>query len=147
MTIEYWCWFLIAGLLFLFELCTLLGFFLFFGISSLLMGLITFFVRDLNSNGQLVLAGIFSVLALIAGYYAFKSKISIKNTDDCNNRMRDQIGKKATLLKDAENSVSKIKIGDTYWRIIIQDGKKDDIVTITGFSSTNFIGKKHEEVQ
>lgn len=147
MIFEYWYWFLIAGLLFLFELCSLSGGGLFFGISSLLMGIITFFVK-LNGNNQIFLSGIFSVLLLIGGYYIFKPRLSsIKKNDDCNDRMREQIGKRATLLKDNENGISKIKIGDTYWRIIIDDAKQGDIVTITDFSSTSFIGIKHEDVQ
>lgn len=60
--------------------------------------------------------------------------------------MCNQIGAKITLLQSAENNISRIKIEYSYWRITVQNSKKDNIITITGFSSTTLIGKKQEAI-
>ena len=140
---EYWYWLILAGALLIVEMLTMTTFFLFFAIGSALMGVITFFAPNMHTNLELALTGVFAILAMIAGYYTFKSKRNAHtNTDDVNNRMIKSIGLQVTLLSDSESGVSKAKIGDTQWRMLINDGKKGDLVEIIDFKSTSFIVKK-----
>jgi membrane protein implicated in regulation of membrane protease activity len=140
---EYWYWFLVAGGLLIIEMLTLTTFFLFFAVGSVLMGVITYFVPHMSSNLQLGLTAIFAVLAMLAGYYTFKSKKNAHNdVDNVNNRMVKHIGLQVKLLKDSKNGVSKITLGDTQWRALINNGKKDELVEIVDFKSTSFIVKK-----
>ena len=137
----YWYWFIIAGALLVIEMLSLTTFFLFFAIGAGLMGCILALVPDMALNMQLGLAGIFAIVAMIAGYYTFKSRTSRKYTDNINNRMTQHIGTEILLLQDAENGVSKAKIGDTHWRVLVDEGKKGDLVKIIDFKSTSFIAE------
>ena len=138
----YWYWFILAGALLVIEMLSLTTFFLFFAIGAGVMGGILAFVPDMAINMQLGLAGIFAILAMIAGYYAFKAKTNRQHIDNVNNRMTPYIGTEIILLQDSENGVSKAKIGDTHWRILIDEGKRGDRVKVIDFKSTSFIAKK-----
>ena len=142
---EYWYWLILSGGLFIVEMLTMTTFFLFFAIGSALMGILTFFIPNMHNNLELGLAGIFAILAMVAGYYTFRSRKNAHNdVDDINNRMIKNIGLQVRLLKDPENGVSKAKIGDTQWRVLIDDGEEGDLVEIVDFKSTSFIVKKVE---
>lgn len=138
----YWYWFIIAGALLVIEMLSLTTFFLFFAIGAGLIGCVLAFAPDMALNMQLGLAGIFAILAMLAGYYTFKSKASREHADNVNNRMAQHIGTETLLLQDAENGVSKAKIGDTHWRVLIDEGKKSELVKIIDFRSTSFIAEK-----
>ena len=138
--IEYWHWFFIAGVLLIIEMLTFTTFFLFFAMAFALMGIISITNPGMSLNLELTLAGALSILSMLASYAIFKSRR--KAPFDTNNRMAQQIGKEITLLKDSENGVSKAKIGDTEWRVLIDDGKKGEVVQITGFKSTSFVCRK-----
>ena len=138
----YWHWFIISGVLFVFEMLSLTTFFLFFAIAAGVMGSVIILLPDMGLNMQLGLAGMLAILAMLAGYYTFQSKISQKRKDVLNNRMDQYIGKEVTLLQDVENGVSKAKIGDTDWRILLEEGRQGDRVKIIDFKSTSFIAEK-----
>ena len=142
---EYWYWFILAGGLLIIEMLTMTTFFLFFAIGSALMGVITFFAPNIHNNLELGLTGIFAILAMLAGYYTFRSKRSAHDdVDDVNNRMIKNIGLHVRLLKDSENGISKAKIGDTHWRVLIDGGKEGDLVEIIDSKSTSFVVIKVE---
>ena len=123
--VEYWYWLILAGFLLVVEMLTMTTFFLFFAVGSALMGVITLLVPNMHTNLELALTGLFAILAMIAGYYTFKSKRnSHTDIDNINNRMIKQIGKHVVLTRDSENGVSKAKIGDTQWRVLIDSSSK-----------------------
>ena len=142
---EYWYWLILAGALLIIEVMTMTTFFLFFAIGSALMGAITYFAPNMHTNLELALTGILAIIAMIAGYYTFRpSRNAHSDVDNINNRMIKNIGLQVRLLKDVESGVSKAKIGDTQWRVLIEHGNKGDLVEIVDFKSTSFIVKKVE---
>jgi membrane protein implicated in regulation of membrane protease activity len=140
---SFWHWFIISGLLFIVEITTLTTFFLFFGVATFIMGVLTFILPNLSTIPQSVLFGILSVVAMFLGYYFFKKNMASKNLkpDVNSSRMTQYIGKTFKLATASTAGVAKVKIGDTEWRVMIDNARAGDVVLITGVKSTSFIAE------
>lgn len=136
----YWEWFVLAGVLFLFEIVTFTTFFLFFGASALIMALLMTLFPAMSVTTQALIASLLAVFSMIMGYHFFKKRRigAGENPNDVNARMSKYVGRTATLSVDAKNGVAKLQLGDTQWRVLIDEGKAGDTVEITGFHSTSF---------
>ena len=139
----YWHWWILMGFLLIVEIFTLTMFFLFFAISALVMGAIMWFYPELPINGQLLLAGIFALGSMFLGYYVLKNRQQ-KNTSalDVNDRLGRYIGQVVVITQASQSGVAKTKIGDTEWRVLIDDAKVGDSVKILGIQSTSFVAEK-----
>lgn len=139
----FWHWFVLAGVFFVFEIITFTTFFLFFGASAVAMALITLLFPEMTVTAQAIIASLLAVISMVCGYHFFKKRHigAGDNPNDVNARMEKYIGRSATLSLDAKNGVSKIQMGDTQWRVLIDEGKAGDTVEITGFHSTSFTAK------
>ena len=139
----YWHWLILAAVLLIIEMITFTSFFLFFAIATSIVAVVTFFIPQLVLNMQLLVFGVLSVFAVILAYRVFRVKKQQKYEGlDVNDHMGRYIGQQVILVEDAHEGVAKAKIGDTMWRVIIQDAKKGDKVKITAVQSTSFVVEK-----
>ena len=140
----FWHWLIISGLLFIIEITTLTTFFLFFGTATLIMGVITFIAPDMPVIPQALMFSTLSLIAMFSSYYFFK-KNTLRNNDapDVNSsRMTQYIGKSFKLATSSTAGVAKVQIGDTQWRVIVENALIGDNIVITGVKSTSFIATK-----
>lgn len=140
MAIHYWYWFTCAGALLIAEMLTMTTFALYLALTAALIGLITMLWPNMHIDVQLGLAGLFAIISVLASYYTFK--IKRRNAPTHCNRMSQYIGQTFTLTQDVKDGISKVKIGDTYWRVKISEGLQGDAVSITDSESTTFIAVK-----
>lgn len=139
----YWHWWILMGILLIIEIFTLTMFFLFFAISALLLGVIMWFYPELPINWQLLFAGIFALSSMLLGYYALKKRKQKSNIElDVNDRLGRYIGKIVVITQRSHSGVAKAKIGDTEWRVLVEDAKVGDEVEILETKSTSFIARK-----
>ena len=141
---TFWHWLIISGLLFIIEITTLTTFFLFFGIATLIMGAITFIAPDMPLISQALMFSVLSLIAMFSSYFFFK-KNALKNNakpDVNSSRMTQYIGKSFNLVTDSIAGVAKVQIGDTQWRVIVEDAQIGESIVITGVKSTSFIAEK-----
>jgi len=137
----YWHWLILGGLFLIFEITSITTFFLFFSMSAFIMALITGLLPNMHLNLQLLIAAILAFISCILWYRVYRSRSRNKKIKDVNNRMDKYIGQQKTLLLDVQNGHSKIKVGDTTWRVEVSSGKKSDTVEITGHKSATFLAK------
>ena len=131
------------GILLIIEIFTLTMFFLFFAISALLMGVIMWFYPELPINWRLLLAGVFALGSMLLSYYALKKRKQKNNGNlDINDRLGRYIGKVVVITKESHSGVAKARIGDTEWRVLVEDAKVGDSVEILDVQSTSFIARK-----
>ncbi len=135
----YWHWLILGGVFLIIEVLSFTAFFLFFSIAAFLMTLLTLIFPNVGLNLQLLIASILALISCIAWYKIFKNRN--KKFKDVNNRLDQYIGQTETLLEDVTNGYSKIKVGDTSWRVKIPQGNKGDQIEITGYLSTTFEAK------
>ena len=140
---SFWHWFIISGLLFIVEISTLTTFFLFFGVATFIMGILTFVLPSMSIISQSLLFSVLSVLAMFLGYHFFKKNMAAKDSkpDVNSSRMSQYIGKTFKLATASAAGVAKVKIGDTEWRVLIDNARAGDKVVITGVKSTSFIAE------
>lgn len=139
----YWHWWVLMGILLIIEIFTLTMFFLFFAISAFLLGVIMWFYPALPINWQLLLAGVFALGSMLLGYYALKKRKQKNNGNlDINDPLGRYIGKVVVITKESHSGVAKARIGDTEWRVLVEDAKVGDEVEILDIQSTSFIARK-----
>ncbi len=138
----YWHWLILGGIFLIIEVTSLTTFFLFFSISAFIMAAITGFWPNLDLPWQMFIAAILALISCISFYQVYKRRRKNTSENDVNDRLKQYVGLKVTLIEDAQNGISKTKIGDTLWRIEIADGHKGDEVEIVSYHSTTFIAKK-----
>jgi membrane protein implicated in regulation of membrane protease activity len=137
----YWHWLILGGLFLIFEITSVTTFFLFFSISAFIMALITGLMPNMHLNVQLLIAGVLAFVSCVLWYRVYRIKNRQRKLTDVNNRMDKYIGQQKTLLEDVHNGFSKIKLGDTTWRVEVSSGNKDDTIEITGHKSATFLAK------
>ncbi|MCF6766114.1 NfeD family protein [Thiotrichales bacterium 19S3-7] len=141
----FWHWLILGGVFLIIELLSFTAFFLFFGIASVVMAVITWLHPGLDTWSQVIIAAILAVISCLIWYKIYRSyKKSKQNKDalNLNVRLSQYIGKEATLLTDVTNGYAKAKIGDTQWRVEITESlKSGDKVVITAFDSTTLKAK------
>jgi hypothetical protein len=136
----YWHWLILGGVFLIIEILSFTAFFLFFSIAAFLMALLTLSFPTIGLNTQLLIGSALAIISCIIWYKIFKTR-NIR-TEDINNRLDQYIGQTETLLEDVKNGHSKIKVGDTSWRVQLNgEGKKGEKIEITGHISTTFIAK------
>jgi len=140
---TFWYWLALSGLFFILEIFSFTLIFLFLGLASLSMSIITFFTPDISILSQSVTSSILTLVALFSFYSIYKKKKNEAPTEiDVNDRMATFIGKVVKITSASYNGIAKAKIGDTQWRVIINDANVGDMVKIIGSKSTNIIAEK-----
>ncbi|WP_151192874.1 NfeD family protein [Cysteiniphilum sp. JM-1] len=139
----YWHWWVLMGILLIIEIFTLTMFFLFFAISAFLLGVIMWFYPELPINWQLLLAGVFALGSMLLGYFFLKKRKQKNNVQlDVNDRLGRYIGRTVVITQRSHSGVAKARIGDTEWRVLVEDAKVGDSVEILDVQSTSFIARK-----
>jgi inner membrane protein len=138
----YWHWLILGGVFLIAEVASFTTFFLFFAISAFIMATITALFPEIILTWQLFIAAILTVLSCICFYIVYKKRRVHSAANDVNDRLKQYIGMTVTLTEDAQNGISKAKVGDTLWRVEITGGLKGDQVKICSYYSTTFIAEK-----
>ncbi|MCT4654619.1 MAG: NfeD family protein [Cohaesibacter sp.] len=112
-----WFWVLIGLALLVLELVAPGTFFLWFGVSAILVGLLDF-LFDLGWQSEFLLFGILSLALVFVGRFVL-NRFQQVETDRplLNERGLAFIGKEFVLAEPIENGFGRIKVNDTYWRI------------------------------
>ena len=140
---SYWYWLVITIILMIFEMITFTSFFLFLALTTLVTSIIVWFFPSLTLNVQIAITFFLGIFALLFAFLVVrKVRFKGKRNINVNDRMSSKIGSIFTLCENVESGSSKIKIGDTFWKVLINAGNKGDKVKVIDFKSTLFIVEK-----
>ena len=124
--INFWNWLIFGVLLMVAELFVPGVFIVWIGLASFLSGIL-FCIFKLSLSYQLIVFAGLSVLCVILGWYVYGQvliKSGRKDYKTLNNGAESFIGNEYTLMEDAINGRSKVKVGDTVWLVQAPDGLK-----------------------
>ncbi|MEZ5815087.1 MAG: NfeD family protein [Alphaproteobacteria bacterium] len=134
----YWHWWVLAGVFFILEVLSMSFFFLWIGVSAVLIGLLLLIAPDMAWQLQFSLWAAISVAGAI-GWRVYKKKNpdAIKSDQPNLNRRGDQyVGRTFTLENAIENGFGKVKVDDSIWKVeCAQDlpaGKKIKVTAVDG---------------
>lgn len=137
MTDTFWIWFVLAGILLVFEMLSASTFALWIAIGAALTGLISFLFPSLDSSVEIFIFCIFALVGLFIGYKYFRSnKIQATNENLLNQRGSQYIGQIYTLKENIVNGRAHLDISDTLWSIECQDdletGQRVKVIAVRG---------------
>lgn len=109
--ITYWTWLIIGVVFIIIELFVWSVFFLWLGISAILVGILFYFVPTLSISSQLL---IFAVLSITSIYIAKKFWKVASNDTQLNNRASRHIGNTYSVV-ELNDQGAKVRVGDSLW--------------------------------
>ena len=146
--VQFWHWLTLGVLLLGLEVVLPGTFFLWMGVSAGIVSGILFIVPDFDWQNQVLVFGVFSVVALVAWRYWLKGH-PVETTDPTLNvRGAQYIGRILVLAEPIVDGVGKAKVGDSLWRVSTSDEiniPEGARVRVTGVEGATLVVEKPEE--
>jgi membrane protein implicated in regulation of membrane protease activity len=143
LTFTHWHWFVGALIFAMLEMLLPGVIFLWMGLSAILIGFLVLVLPDLALEYQLIGFAVLSIVtAVIARSYVGR-KADTSDHPTLNERSTNFVGQTYLLQQDSINKVGKVKIGDTVWRVDLQeDAKANAPILITEASGLILKGQR-----
>ena len=130
--VDYWHWWILAGILLLIEVLAPSFFFLWLSIAAAITGLVLLTVPEIGWQYQLMIFSGLSV-ASIALFRRYQRRNPATTDQPALNRRGEQyIGRTFTLEQPVVNGVGTLRVDDSTWRIAGDDLPAGTRVTVTG---------------
>lgn len=130
--VDYWHWWILAGILLLIEMLAPSFFFLWLSIAAAITGLVLLAVPELGWQYQLMVFSGLSVVS-IALFRRYQRRNPATTDQPALNRRGEQyIGRTFTLEQPVVNRVGTLRVDDSTWRITGDDLPAGTRVTVTG---------------
>ena len=133
-TLGPWSWWVLGLVLLGLEILAPGTFFLWFGISALIVGTIALFVT-IGWQAQVIIFVTIAVIALVISRMVLRRETESEETEFLNQRAERLIGRTYTLTEPIVEGAGRLKIDDTFWRITGPDlaaGTKVAVVSADG---------------
>lgn len=142
--IVFWHWWILAGVLLILELTSPVFFFLWLGFSAAAVGFLLLVFPKIPVEGQLVLFGILSVVAVLAWRRYREVRPPESEQPLLNQRGRQYVGRTFTLQNAIINGVGKVEVDDSTWRVNGPDLGQGARVRVTDVDGVVFIVESAE---
>lgn len=135
-SITFWHWWILAAALIILEVFAPGAFFLWLGIAAGVVGGLIYLAPELGWEHQVLTFSVLSVLSILVWRRYFR--ITPEQTDEpaLNRRGEQYVGRVFTLTDPIVNSMGKIRVDDTTWKIRGEDCPVGTRVEVTGVDGT-----------
>ena len=130
--IDYWHWWILAGVLLIIEVAAPSFFFLWLSIAAGITGLVLLAAPELGWEYQILLFSGLSVLSLTAFKRYQRANPVISDQPALNRRGEQYIGRTFTLAEPIKNNSGVISVDDSTWRITGTDLPSGTTVRVVG---------------
>lgn len=131
-SIDYWHWWILAGVLLIIEVAAPSFFFLWLSIAAGITGLVLLAAPELGWEYQILLFSGLSVLSLTAFKRYQRANPVISDQPALNRRGEQYIGRTFTLAEPIKNNSGVISVDDSTWRITGTDLPSGTTVGVVG---------------
>jgi len=114
--LNHWHWWIFAVILLVLEILTPGTFFMWMGISAIVVGLLMLIV-SIGWETQFLLFAIFSVVSIAVGRAYIKKRPIETDRPNLNRRGAQYVGRTFTLTEPIVNGYGKIRVDDSTWKI------------------------------
>lgn len=128
---DFWHWWILALALIIAETFLPGTFFLWMGVSALVLGVLSWLIPAMSWEIQLMLFAVLS-LASIVGWRMYQRKHPDETDQPALNRRGEQYIDRVFVLETAiENGFGKVRVGDSLWRVKGGDAAAGTKVRVT----------------
>ena len=137
-----WHWFILAVILFVFEVFAPGAFFMWIAIAAAIMGLIISMFSGMTWEYQLFLFSILSVASLFVWRKFAAGDTAVTDQPQLNKRGMQYVGRVFTLEEPIVNRYGRIRVDDTTWKIHGDDSEVGDTVKVLKIEGTVLLVEK-----
>ena len=137
-SITYWHWWILAAALVILEVFAPGAFFLWLGIAAGVVGGVIYLAPKLAWEYQVLVFSVLSVVSILVWRKYFRTTPEETDEPALNRRGEQYVGRVFTLTEPIVNSMGKIRVDDTTWKIRGEDCPVGTRVEVTGVDGTIF---------
>jgi len=130
--IDYWHWWILAGILLLIELAAPSFYFMWLAIAAAVTGLVMLAAPELGWQYQLMIFSGLSVVSIALFRRYQRNNPAPTDQPTLNRRGEQYIGRTFTLEHPIVNRAGSLRVDDSTWRIRGEDLPAGERVTVTG---------------
>lgn len=133
--IEFWHWLIAAVVMIIIEMVLPAAYFLWMGISAFVVGLIFYFIPEMQVLIQVIIFGVLSVVSVVLYKRHDVSQPDESDQPNLNRRGEQYVGRSFTLDEAIVNGVGKVKVDDSIWKVKGVDmpaGMKVRVMSVDG---------------
>lgn len=130
--IDYWHWWILAGILLLIEIMAPSFFFLWLSIAAAITGLVMLGMPELDWQYQLMIFSGLSVVSIALFRRYQRGNPATTDQPALNRRGEHYVGRTFTLEQAIVNGIGSLRVDDSTWRISGDDMPAGTQVTVTG---------------
>ena len=131
-TPDFWHWWILALALIIAETVLPGTFFLWMGISALVLGMLAWLIPSMGWETQLMLFAVLSLVSIV-GWRIWQRRHPDETEQPTLNRRGEQyVGRVFVLETDIEQGFGKVRVGDTHWRVKGDEMPVGTRVKVTG---------------
>lgn len=128
---DFWHWWILALVLIILETVLPGTFFLWMGISALVLGLLAWLIPTMAWEPQLMLFAILSLVSIVGWRMWQRRHPDVSDQPMLNRRGEQYVGRVFTLETPIENGFGKVRVGDSLWRVRGGDRAAGERVRVT----------------
>ncbi len=115
--IEFWYWLIAGVVMVIIEMVVPMAYFLWMGISALLVGLLLFLIPSTPLMIQVIVFGVCSIVSVVLYKRYQRQNPRQKDQPNLNRRGHQYVGRVFTLDEAIVNGVGKVKVDDSTWKV------------------------------
>lgn len=115
--VDYWHWWILAGVLLLVEVAVSGFFFLWLAVAAGVVGFALYLMPDLGWEYQIIIFSVVSIASIVIFKRYQKRKPPESDQPALNRRGESYVGRTFTLDRPIENGMGELRVDDTTWRI------------------------------
>jgi len=135
-TLGPWTWFVVGLILLGLEIVLPGTFFLWFGVSAILVGIAALILPAFAWQAQLVVFVALAVVLVVVGRRYFARAFPSARPSGLNERAQNLIGRETVLGEPIVDGRGRIRVDDTVWRITGPDMPSGSRVKVVGADGT-----------
>jgi len=137
--IDYWHWLILGVVLLILEILLPATFFLWSGVSALVVGLVLAVFPSIGWETQFILFGSLSIVSIALWRKYQHNNPTQTDRPVLNRRAEQYIGRTFTLESDIDNGIGVVIIDDTRWRVRGPDLSAGNKVKVTAVDASHLI--------
>ncbi len=139
---DFWHWWILALALIIAETLLPGTFFLWMGVSALVLGVLAWLIPAMGWEMQLMLFAVLSLVAIV-GWRMWQRRHPDERDQPMLNRRGEQYIDRVFVLETAiENGFGKVRVGDSLWRVKGKDAAAGTKVRVTAADGIVLVVKR-----